>query len=439
MPDVLRSAYNNLDPSRPLDWGDDRYVDLSGLGVRGTDTDLVRLLETTIALSEDATHQLVSGFRGCGKTTELRRLGHSLRQKGYRVIDVDAESLINLTTPISLEDVWLAIAAGVDDHLSPDARTGELPGLWERFHRFLQTDVKLDSATLKGGPAELKLSFGSSLDVRARIYAALGERKSQVVRLCRDFVEESLGDAAGSGAPPSKTVLILDSLEKLRGTFSNAGEVRASVERVFGVEYRELEADFHTVFTVPPWMAFTQAYGQGAFGTVRVLPMCRVHSPDTGEPYPEGIAAMRKVLERRMDIDAIFGAAERVEELIEASGGYTRGLFQLVRDVLVRARTDGTPLPIPADDLGVYIERVLTAFAGQFELALNDENLPLIARVHRQKSARCARADDAHRYAELFETHFVLAYQNGEAWFDVHPLLKRLAVVRKALANDLEA
>lgn len=45
---------------------------------------------------------LFSGFRGTGKTTELRRLAHELRERGVKVIVSDVRHYLNLAQPLDI-------------------------------------------------------------------------------------------------------------------------------------------------------------------------------------------------------------------------------------------------------------------------------------------------------------------------------------------------
>lgn len=93
--EILQSIYNNFDPFWPLPAQDPAYVDCRE--VRG-DLDILIELGREILLSKRVTHQLYTGHRGAGKSTELLRLSHYLAENGFRVVyfaadeeDIDAE------------------------------------------------------------------------------------------------------------------------------------------------------------------------------------------------------------------------------------------------------------------------------------------------------------------------------------------------------------
>ena len=67
---TLRDAFNAVDPAQPLSANDKRYVNCTD--VRG-DEDVVKALCNTILRSDLPRHQLCTGHRGSGKSTELLR------------------------------------------------------------------------------------------------------------------------------------------------------------------------------------------------------------------------------------------------------------------------------------------------------------------------------------------------------------------------------
>ncbi len=83
----LAQAYNAVNPDLALHPGDSRYVDFSEW--RGDEH--IRMVARRITRADQAQpvqhlKQLVTGHRGCGKTTELLRLKAHLEEEGYFVV-----------------------------------------------------------------------------------------------------------------------------------------------------------------------------------------------------------------------------------------------------------------------------------------------------------------------------------------------------------------
>jgi hypothetical protein len=113
---TLREAYNSVNPADPLPPGDPRYVDCTN--VRG-DEDTVSRMFKTISYSDTYTHQLFTGHRGCGKSTELLRLQRRPEDDGFYVVyfavdeDLDPNDMI-------YTDLLLSIARRVVAQTSED-------------------------------------------------------------------------------------------------------------------------------------------------------------------------------------------------------------------------------------------------------------------------------------------------------------------------------
>jgi hypothetical protein len=56
-------------------------------------------------------------------------------------------------------------------------------------------------------------------------------------------------------------------------------------------------------------------------------------------------------------------------------------------------------------------------------LPLADDQRRMLRRVAAEHELPLATQEDWDVIASLLDQHFVLGYQNGETWYDVHPLL----------------
>src|SRR5437868_5377448 len=84
-------TYHALDPD------DKRYVPLYTEGeLAAIEGDPVERMAFSIESIPEETVQLFSGFRGTGKTTELKRLAKRLAGAGYLVAAIDVDEYLNL-------------------------------------------------------------------------------------------------------------------------------------------------------------------------------------------------------------------------------------------------------------------------------------------------------------------------------------------------------
>ncbi|MDQ7064640.1 MAG: hypothetical protein Q9P90_10395 [candidate division KSB1 bacterium] len=109
-------AYQACHPEIPLEAGDPRYVDLTP--VRGHHN-FVETIARRIRRSPAPQYhkQLITGHRGCGKSTELKQLAARLREQKFFVVYVDIESTLDLGD-LNYLDVLVALAKGISEEMN---------------------------------------------------------------------------------------------------------------------------------------------------------------------------------------------------------------------------------------------------------------------------------------------------------------------------------
>ena len=131
---------------QPLEPADKRYVPLYREGRLSAD-DPVELLARGLEWTPGQSVQLLSEFRGTGKSTELRRLRQRLQGSDYWVVLCNVEDYINLSTPVDVSDFLLALAGAIGDGLHEAQLLPQDPkreGYWERFRNYLtRTNVEI--------------------------------------------------------------------------------------------------------------------------------------------------------------------------------------------------------------------------------------------------------------------------------------------------------
>ena len=249
----LRRFFQNL-VDESLDPGDERYVALYE-NPELADVDPVDLLANAIEWTAESV-QLFSGYRGTGKSTELKRLKNRLEKSGYLVFLCDVEDYLNLSTPIDVSDFLMVVAGmfgeAVSGRLRDDDHAPLDEGYWERFRTFWGglriTDPKFNAlgvrANLKSDPTfkeQLQQHMGGHL-------GALVEDVQTFLQGCVKRLRECYGDR-------EVVLLLLDSIEHIRGTLVNAEDVHRSVEQLFSAHPEKLHLPgLHVIYTVPPYL-----------------------------------------------------------------------------------------------------------------------------------------------------------------------------------------
>lgn len=120
-------------------------------------------------------------------------------------------------------------------------------------------------------------------------------------------------------------VLLVDSIEHVRGALVNAEPVQASLERLFSDHARRLHLPaMHVVYTVPPWLkvrvpAVSNLYSPGGLQMLYPIKVCE---PGEGQgPVEPAIEALTGLVEARGDWQRLLGERGVLRELILQSGG----------------------------------------------------------------------------------------------------------------------
>src|SRR5262249_52741234 len=127
-------AYAFVIPDEPLPSGDQRYVQLDA--ARGTRNmarvlaDRIGVCESTLASDTPQVYarSLVTGHRGCGKTTELYRLKDLLAAEGFAVVYFDANQEFDLQKQtVGWWNILLEMVLQIDDQLSQPPYNLQIP------------------------------------------------------------------------------------------------------------------------------------------------------------------------------------------------------------------------------------------------------------------------------------------------------------------------
>ncbi|MDC3988482.1 AAA family ATPase [Polyangium jinanense] len=332
----LKAAFQAV-VDAPLYVNDTRYVAL-GEAARGEDP--VERLAREIEFSAGESLQFVTGFRGTGKTTELKRLGLRLHDEGYDVAYVDMDATL---------------------------RVGN--------NQFLTRDQFFDA-----------LLLGFNQPIRHN-------------RLEYDWAGIRLADDPGFST--QETVLIVDSLEHVRTT-STKELAHAAIADLLVQYASELRIrGLHVVCTVPPDLKLDakMAAAIRLAGIIQSVPAVRVRS-ERGFPSWPGIEALEALLGARFDTMRLLGSRDLVLKVITHSGGNPRDLLRLVGEIIRRARTLPVSAEVVENAIGFFqSEFMVSAGSSIVPLARIAETHEL-ALAGPESIADVARWSDAHLVLE---------------------------------------
>ncbi|MFH1466806.1 MAG: AAA family ATPase [Pseudomonadota bacterium] len=418
-----KRLYNAFDPYQPLDPDHAFNLDIDAVQPEVRGYRWAQRLADRVILSAAPAQVFFSGLRGSGKSTELRRMAALLAAPGAErrlVAIVDAKESIDLHNAIDVPDLLAALVHGAEEAVliaeGRDPEKALIEGYLSRLWAWLtKTDLELAKAEyqIPSGP-KLVAEMKSRPSLRRRLRETLNAHLNRFIGEVRQELG-SLDERARGAGYEAGLVVVFDTLEKLEGASGTFAEIQGSAEQVFKRDAAWFDLPLPVVWTVPPALAAR------ARPEVSFLPLVKLRDHLTGARVDAGYAAMKELVGKRasaLDLEQILGPGHNaaLERLITASGGYTRDLLRMLREL---ALCEG---PATAENL----ERTVASLVDEVVRIVPTSAYPWLQRV--ATGHAIATTDDAEKALadRLIANNVVLRYQNASPWYDVHPALRSI-------------
>lgn len=372
---------------------------------------------------------LVTGHAGSGKSTELLSLASELqkskeRNQIFHVVFFDINQRLD-PSDIQLPDLVAALFSAFwsDPILNvPTMATAKHLGHeFLRWAKALGLDVSGDLA--KGIPVLGTLLKNAELQRRFREKA--WAYTARLIETMGDLIQE-IRDSLESREDIEDLVIIIDNLEKILCRDMGG---RTNYDLLFIEQLPKLDAlPVHMVMTFPVSLHADQAQLRAAYANAVAIqiPMVRVRQRADHEDDQSGLASLRELLGRRLDLEAIFADMQAADDAIRASGGCVRDLLRIVASAVVERGS----VPISSGD----VSRAVSHLAADLERVLQGRMvLPHLHTVERTGSipAEIGAADRKW----LLQNLIVVEY-NGEVWYDIHPLVRQTRAYINSAPKD---
>lgn len=422
-----------LDPALPEDAK--LYVrELHAQQMDGLNIDPVIRLSRQIERAAGSRVWLFTGNIGSGKSTELRRLRQELQQKGCVVFLADAAEYTNLNQKIEVSDFLISVTAAFAEQAGSFLGENQVEeSYWQRIRHFLlktEVDIKEISAGVGAelsGPVklsaktDLKLALRQDPSVKQILQTRLKGHLSSLADELERYRGDILARIRAKAGADTKVVVLLDSLERLRGSGDSGDEVFSSVRSMFTQFHDMLRLhDVQVVYSVAPYLLKLAPQLNGLFGAGTVCHLTSAHvfkNRCRQLDLQGGVAVIREIIRRRYAAWEQLIPSEVMDQIIENSGGDLRDLFRLLSIVLLELEfSDNVPAV-----LAFALEQVRRDMSWVTE--------PQKARLRylaEHKQPRLNDEADMDALVHDLETKRVLMYRNGEDWYDIHPLLRSL-------------
>lgn len=423
-----------LDPADPADAA--LYVkELHVTHHNALTVDPVARLSAHIRRAEGSRVWLFTGNIGSGKSTELRRLRQELQGAGVVVFLADAAEFVNLNQKIEIGDFLISVTAAFAQQAGEYLGSDQIEaGYWERIWNFLNrteievkevslggaAEVALPGVTKQSAKGELKAALTRDPVVKERIQAHLRGHLATLASDLEAFRGEILDQVrAKAGDADAKVVLLIDSLERLRGSGEANDEVFSSVRALFSQYHDMLRlAEIQAVYSVAPYLIKLAPQLGGVFAAATLCNLTTAHVFKNRSRQLDdegGVAVIREIIGRRYPAWATLLPGAVLNKIIEASGGDLRDLFRLLSIVLLEL------------EFSENVEAVLDYALEQVRRDMTwivSSHLDRLRYLATHKQPRLDNEADRDALVHDLETKRVLMYINGEEWYDVHPLLR---------------
>ncbi|MGK2956886.1 MAG: hypothetical protein ACSLFB_00470 [Acidimicrobiales bacterium] len=406
---------------------DPRFVNLSEYKGAVGGPDVTLELVRAVTRGGPTSSVYFAGLRGSGKSTQLLRAKKVLEEQGFAVLRLDAEDYLNVRTPLGPPELLFALAGGIEEQAREAGFLSKDGASWHdhiiKWARGLPSRVDVAGGLSIGFPDVLgaspsfKVSLRSDDTFVAAMREFFSERLAGLVTEANDYVEsltQRIKDFwTNRDLKWIGLVVIFDSLDHARGRQGDEEDFRAireAMESLFTVHAGLTRmSGCRLVYCLPPYVRVGD-------GVVRSLASVKVTDKD-GAPADGGRQALTEVLRRRTpnaDLGRLLGSSD-LDRLIGLSGGNFRDLMRLVQEVGIKADQ------LPASS--AVVDGAIETFKSQIRRNLADDEKALLKRVHETHQADLATQDEWARLSPLFDRYLILAYRNGEDWYDVHPLV----------------
>ncbi|BAY31935.1 hypothetical protein NIES2107_38210 [Nostoc carneum NIES-2107] len=424
----------------PLE-GDDiekYYVDLSAV----RKTSAVDSVSTILDFQEPADFStiLFTGHRGCGKSTELKRI-QKLWEKSYHVIylEVNEETDIN---DASYTDLYLIVIKQVEFELRKLGLNFDeklLHNFEEWFKDITQeTEETVEKSVSIEGEATLKPEAPFIAKLMVKLLAQIKGSDKQKTTI-RQTLEKDL-----SRLKADINLLLGDAYVKLRKKypdykglliiFDNLDRVPPAVANHLFFDYAAQLQELHCtiIYTVPISILCSPKNPLALFdGNPHIVPMVNIYELERKtcdlKCNQAGLDATASLIEKRVDIAAVFESRQELLELAKASGGHVRQLMQMMRTACQTASTRKHP-KITAEDVTYAIKQQQFSF----ERFIPEEHYLYLAQVCITKDVS---KDDIGQLM-LFNTS-VLEYNGNQRWNYPNPVVKQNEFFKKALESAI--
>jgi energy-coupling factor transporter ATP-binding protein EcfA2 len=420
----------NLDFNEPLENDDPRYVDTEKgrgqfnfkglLTTLGVDTKQLKLRSP-----KDKSYNLFCGHRGCGKSTELRRLSRYLHGNNlFFVIFLDSVADLD-THNLEYSDLLLALANKLLVQLKENDITINnvfLEDLNQWFSEKILDSEKLKDFSMEvetGAEARGGIPFLAKLSAKLTGKIKTGATyKEEIRRVVKNSFSEfaaafnQLIDATENVLKEKnkagKLIFIIDGTDRLNTEDSH----RLFIKDTY--QLQQIAANF--IYCAPIHLLYEGNQVQQGFSQF-ILPMIKIAHEKSAQKHEDGYEVLREIIFKRAD-KKLFASKELVDVLIENSGGNPRDLLKLLSYALQESNMEIFT--------GENIKEAVHKLSMDYRMFLNTEDYQVLYKIDHAEIVD----ENSEQIRSLLYNLAILQYNNY--WWASHPVIRHLDGYKKA-------
>lgn len=376
---------------------------------------------------------LFSGFKGCGKSTELLRLKQELDDDFVIHIFSVTEKLDpnNLTISEIVITVMKDLFSFVNENYKQIKLSGKLLKNLENWAASVYTEeinYKYYDGKIGAGGG-INAGFGKILNVFAKLGLDFGAGRkfneitkkevkqtlSELILNCNLLIAEIKRQL--DKIDKKNIIFIIEDLEKLNL------EVAEGIFYDYPKQLTDISCCF--IYTFPISLVYHHKYNiiKNEFDEVFILPMIKVHDKN-GKEYGPGINSIEEIIYKRVFHELI--SRNLLKKFTKASGGCLRDLFRMLKLAAGNA-LDRDKKKIENVDFQYSFNNLKKDYYNT--ISYNEKN-DMSAEDYYKILAKCCQSKDKRPMDEkglmdLKHNMSILEY-NEESWFDVHPAVKAI-------------
>ena len=433
-PGDIWEVNRRLRVDEPLDGKDDpRWVDTGAARGEYNHHRLYRMLAVNpdgdaprLGTPPDRRYYLFCGHRGCGKSTELRRIRNDLHSPTlYYVVFADAAQELDVNN-LRYQDILLHLASKLVEQLKKDDIDIErvhLRRIEDWFTQRVEMQQETEELALEikaGGGVETGLPFiGKVFAKFSDVFKTNSTYKTELRRTLQnyftDFADafnhliEAADEAVRDAGKGRRILFVIDGTDLLRDEDARAFFI-ADVHQL-----QQVRGLF--IYCAPIHLIYEGTTIEQSFDRIFSLPMIKVANAD-GSRNELGFNAMREMLYRRAAPDLFDDGV--ADELIEQSGGHPRDFLRLLRSAFMFAERER----FDRDS----VRRAVRDQANVFRRVLDTEDYQILATI----DSNPKKLHHSDRTRHLLYNLALLEY--NDFFWRSHPVIRTTEAYRIARA-----